>query len=547
MQIPADCELIPALRGGSGELEVNESLITGESDEVFKKPGDTLLSGSFVISGQATAKVCRVGEDCYAFSLMKGAKYLKKPVSRILFSLNKILKALTLIILPVSVLLFRSDTINNTVAAVLGMLPQGLILLTGLVMTLSVIRLSRHNILAQDMYCAETLARVDVLCLDKTGTITTGEMSVEQIIVQNNADLAEVEDALCALMLTLPDKNPTARAIRAAYSKPTDWEAISTTSFSSARKYSGAEFAGRGTYTLGAAKDAVDGKRTLMLAKNHAPIALIVLNDQIRPDVRATLNFFESQGVEIKVISGDNPETVRQAALAAGVKNAHNAIDMSSFNGDITEIAQKCTIFGRVTPHMKSELIKALKKTSTVGMVGDGVNDILPLKEADCSVAMRSGSDAARNVSSLVLLGDDFSALPKAVAEGRRSINNLERSAVLFLTKTAYSLILAVIFVFLNAPYPFLPIQMTLINGLFIGVPSFLLALEKNCNVVQGSFLTNVLKHALPYGACAALAVVLLPFSAAVNLSIASFAVLCRVCFLRRNKNHDTRKSPHLH
>jgi cation-transporting ATPase E len=539
MQIPADCELIPARRESSGELEVNESLITGESDEVFKKPGDTLLSGSFVISGQATAKVCRVGEDCYAFSLMKGAKYLKKPVSRILFSLNRILKALTLIILPVSVLLFRSDTINNTVAAVLGMLPQGLILLTGLVMALSVIRLSRHNILAQDMYCTETLARVDVLCLDKTGTITTGEMSVERVIVQNNADLAEVENALCALMHTLPDKNPTARAIRAAYSKPTDWEVISTTSFSSARKYSGAEFAGRGTYTLGAAKDAVDGKRTLMLAKNHAPIALVVLNDQIRPDVRATLNFFESQGVEIKIISGDNPETVRQAALAAGVKNAQNAIDMSSFSGDITEIAQKCTVFGRVTPHMKSELIKALKKTSTVGMVGDGVNDILPLKEADCSVAMRSGSDAARNVSSLVLLGDDFSALPKAVTEGRRSINNLERSAVLFLTKTAYSLILAVIFVFLDAPYPFLPIQMTLINGLFIGVPSFLLALEKNCNIVQGSFLTNVLKHALPYGACAALAVVLLPFCAPVNLSIASFAVLCRVCFLKRVDNAD--------
>jgi len=544
LQIPADCEV------QSGELEVNESLLTGESDAVFKKTGDFLLSGSFIISGEACAKVCKVGEDCYAFSLMKGAKYLKKPVSRILASLNKILKTLSVIILPVALLLLMNasdesfqTTVNSTVAAVLGMLPQGLVLLTGIVMAVSVIRLSKHNILAQDMYCAETLARVDVLCLDKTGTITTGDMSVERLILQNNADLREAEDALCALMRALPDKNPTAKAIRAAYSADPGWEAISTTPFSSARKQSGAEFKGRGSYTLGAASTAVDGKRTLMLSKDNHAIALLVFNDTIRPDVRETLDFFDRQCVEIKIISGDNPQTVQAAAFAAGVKNAENAIDMSEYAGDngncsakIAEIAEKCTVFGRVTPHLKLELIKTLKKNHTVGMVGDGVNDILPLREADCSVALQSGSDAARNVSSLILLGDDFSALPKAVAEGRRSINNLERSAVLFLTKTVYSLILAVVFVCLAAPYPFLPIQMTLINGLFIGLPSLLLALRKNRNIVQGGFLGNVLKKALPFGLFAALAVVFLPLPAPVSLGIASFAVLCIVCCFKEKQ-----------
>jgi cation-transporting ATPase E len=547
-QIPADCEVI------SGEIEVNESLVTGESDPVGKTAGDELLAGSFVICGEARAIVRKVGEDNFAYSIMKGAKYLKKPVSEMFRAIDRIVKGLAFIIIPVGVImliksLFLSeqlpDAINSTVASLLGMIPQGLILLTSTVMAISVIRLSRHKALARDMYCAETLARVDVLCLDKTGTITTGEMSVEKIIPLAGEELRAIEDALCALMQALPDKNPTAAAIRAVYNKPSDWIATQTVSFSSARKYSSADFDKHGSYTLGAASHAIDGKRTLALTKNNKPIAHIIISDTIRPEARKTLDFFDKQGVNIKIISGDNPVTVRQAAEAAGVKNADKFIDMSDANLDnIAEIAENYTIFGRVTPQQKLKLIKSLKNNHTVGMVGDGVNDVLPLKEADCSVAMQSGSEAARNVASLVLLDNNFASLPKAVAEGRRSINNLERSAGLFLTRTVYSLLLAVFFMFLPSPFPFIPIQLTLINGVFIGIPGFILALEKNTALVRGKFISNVLVKAIPYGLCAVFGIVTLAilsiafdFSdaelrtcATLILGITSFAILCRIC-----------------
>lgn len=544
-QIPADCEIL------TGETEVNESLLTGESDPVSKKTGDSLLSGSFVICGEATAIVRKVGEDSFAYGIMKGAKYLKKPSSKILYSVDRIIKIIAFIIIPIGLVLFLksllftednfNDAVNTSVAALIGMIPQGLILLTSITMAVSVLRLSRRNALARDIYCAETLARVNVLCLDKTGTLTTGEMTVEKILPQGQADLPDVENILSALMQALPDKNPTATAIR-NYIKQNaiscTWNVEKIMPFSSARKYSGAVFTRRGTYILCASDKNIENKRTLELKHDGNTVALITLNDIIRPEAKKALAFFAEQGVKIKIISGDNPQTVKNIAIAAGLQNAENCIDcidMSSVNNaDLSEIAEKYTIFGRVSPRMKLEIIKTLKKTNCVGMIGDGVNDVLPLKEADFSAAMQSGSEAARNVSSLVLLDNNFACLPEAVAEGRRSINNLERSAALFLTKTVYALILALIFLFPDMPYPFIPIQLTLINGLFIGLPSLFLALEKNNSLIRGDFLRNVMSKAFPYGLFTAFSVgVLVIFtntSATIVLGIASFVILCKIC-----------------
>ena len=580
-QIPADSTVI------SGEIEVNESLITGESDPIMKKGGDGLLSGSFVVCGEAYAVIRKVGKDNFAFSIIKGAKYLKKPVSEILRSVNGIVKTIAAVIIPIAVILtvksifFTGDNlpnaVNSSAAAVLGMIPQGLVLLTSVVMAVSAVRLSKHRILARDMYCTETLARVNVLCFDKTGTITSGEMRAEDLIPIGGGSVSEAEDALCALMEALPDKNPTALALRKAYTGKSGMEAAEAIPFSSARKWSGANFNNKGCYVLGAPefvfKDAwteelkqkheelvFAGKRVLVLAKSPGfikgealpqpleAVAILSIGDTVRPETGKTLAFFNKQGVTVKIISGDNPLTVKSAALSAGVKNAGKFIDMSGINpadtGEITRIAEEYTIFGRTTPALKLEIIKALKKNHTVGMVGDGVNDVLPMKEADVSIAMQSGSDAARNVSSLVLLDDRFGSLPKAVAEGRRSINNLERSAALFLTKTVYSSALAVIFLFLTVPYPFIPIQMTLINGLFIGFPSLILALEKNSGPIEGKFIVNVLAKAVPYGLCVVFGIGGLTFfaghfnftheqtraAATIILGMSSFAVLCGIC-----------------
>jgi cation-transporting ATPase E len=565
-QISADCEVL------SGEVEVNESLLTGESCPVVKKPGDVLLSGSFVVCGEARAAVRKIGADSFAFSIMKGAKYLKKPVSEIYRATDRLVRSLAVIIIPIGLILavksvFFTDeglngAVNSSVAAMIAMLPQGLILLTSIVMAVSVLRLSRHNCLCRDMYCAEALARADVLCLDKTGTITTGEMTLSELVPLGNADPDEIKTALCALMRVLPDKNPTATAIRAfvadtVYGVPA-WEPVSITPFSSARRFSGASFAEQGSYTLSAASESRESKRTLTLFKESTAVATLVFSDEIRPEARRTLEFFARQGVEIKIISGDDPAVVKAAASAVGVKQAEKYIDMSRISSNfvdndenesiavenLVEIVESYTIFGRVTPHMKLNLIKALKQRHTVGMVGDGVNDVLPLKEADFSAAMQSGSEAARNVASLVLLDNNFASLPKAVAEGRRSINNLERSAALFLTKTVYSLLLAVVYLFIAAPFPFIPIQMSLINGLFIGLPSLVLALEGNKRLIRGGYIKNVLSKAVPYGLSAsfglialAVSATLLDFtydqtrtSATIILGLASFAILCNLC-----------------
>lgn len=523
-----------------GEVEVNESLITGESDPVVKRVGDELLSGSFIVSGSCYAQVEHIGSENYANRIANDAKYIKKAHSEILHSLDFIVKTLGFTLIPIGLLLFSKqffilhDTLKNavvsTVAAMLGMIPEGLILLTSVVFAVSVLRLSKYKTLVQDLYCTESLARVDVLCLDKTGTITEGTMQVDELIPLEGFTEQDMTEALTALINVLSGDNPTSNAVKARFTGETSWTATETVAFSSARKWSGASFAAHGTYVMGAGefilRDRFDalreqteayaarGERVLLLARTDnaflegkalpddlQPVGLIAISDKIRAEAPETLRYFAEQGVTLKVISGDNAVTVSNIAQKAGLAGAENYCDASMLEteADTAAAIEQYTVFGRVTPQQKLQFVKALKENGhTVAMTGDGVNDVLALKEADCSIAMASGSDAARTVSNLVLLDSNFASMPQVVKEGRRSINNLQRSASLFLQKTIYSTVLSVLFIFLSASYPFEPIQLTFISTLTIGIPSFILALEPNRDRVRGSFLTNVLKKSFP-------------------------------------------------
>lgn len=523
-QIPVDCKIL------QGEILVNEALITGESEPITKTQGMKLLSGSFVVSGHAYVKTIHVGKDNYTAQISAEAKYIKKINSEILNFINKIIKYISIAIIPIGILLFitqmsKNGTIEDTaihvVAALIGMIPEGLVLLTSTVLAISVIRLAKHNVLVQELYCIETLARVDTICLDKTGTITKGEMEITGIIPLETSK-QECEEALSELSYHMENDNQTMEAISKKYSKENNNKVKKIIPFSSQTKWSGISFENI-SYIIGAPeiilKDTTKindklnkftkDSRVILLAKSNkqltkelpndiTPMGLIIISDKIRETAKVTLDYFKKQGVDIKLISGDNPVTVMGIAEKVGLNNL-NAIDMSKTNEDILDIVDDYNIFGRVTPNQKKEIILALKaKGHTVAMTGDGVNDVLALKEADCSIAMNSGSDAARNVSQLVLLDSDFSSLPKVVAEGRRSINNIQRSSSLFLCKTTYATLLAIIFVFLNSSYPFEPIQLTLTSTVTIGIPSFVLALEPNNERINGKIITNVLKRSLP-------------------------------------------------
>lgn len=522
-----------------GVIEVNESLITGEPDAITKHPGDQVMSGSCVISGKAKARVIHIGMDNFAMKISAGAKYFKKPNSTIWRSLMLIVKVMAAIIIPLGIALFcvkylvqHADlrhTVVTTIGSLVGMIPSGLAALSSAVFCISVIRLSRHKTLAQDMYCVETLARVDVLCLDKTGTITSGEMEVNGVRPRKDLKEDEFKRMLKNFIAASSDDNATAMALR-NYLESTEVTSSADylVAFSSIRKWSGASIGGR-SYVLGApefvldaTKDSVkavcdemaaQGYRVLAFASSKNPFneqklptqlrmeGYIFITDKVREEAPDTLRFFREQGVTLKIISGDNPVTVRAVALRAGLENCDDIIDMSTVAADanMVEIAEKYTIFGRVLPDQKLALVKALKQNKhTVAMTGDGVNDVLALKESDCSIAMASGSDAAKNVSSLVLLDSNFASLPKVVAEGRRSINNLERSASLFLVKTIYNFLLALIFLALPTGLPFEPKQLTLMSMVTIGIPSFILALEPNSERVTGRFLPKVLSSALP-------------------------------------------------
>lgn len=526
-QIVTDSKLL------SGEMLVNESLITGESEPVTKKRGDELLSGSFVVSGRGISETIHVGDENYTAKISAEAKYLKKVNSELMNFINKILKYVGIAIIPIGILFFISqleendtfaDAVVATVAGLIGMIPEGLVLLISTVLAISVIRLSKYNVLVQELYCIETLARVDTICLDKTGTLTTGEMDVSRIVPLGKFSENEVEEVLGSVSFHMDNDNQTMTALSKKFEKEDDKKVLEVVPFSSQAKWSGISFENE-SYVIGAPEiviknlksfqDVLDkytsSNRVVILAKSKrklnkqipddiSPMALIIINDKIRAEARDTLEFFKEQGVDIKLISGDNPKTVAGVAKKVGIENI-KYIDLSKTKRNILDLADEYNIFGRVKPDQKKEIILALKaKGKTVAMTGDGVNDVLALKEADCSVAMNSGSDAARNVSQLVLLDSNFSSMPKVVAEGRRSINNLQRSSSLFLCKTTYATLLAIIFVFLNRTYPFIPIQLTLTSVVTIGIPSFILALEPNRERLNGKIILNVLRRSLPTG-----------------------------------------------
>lgn len=537
-QICADAIVI------DGEVSVNESLLTGESDEISKKPGDELMSGSFIVSGECYARLDKVGEDSYISKLTLEAKAMNsEEQSEMIRVLDKLVGAVGILIIPIGLLLFGqqfffsgasfSKSITSMVAAVIGMIPEGLYLLASVALVVSVMRLASKKVLVHDMKCIETLARVNVLCVDKTGTITENTMEVNGEIPMDGYDsqsMAPLKQIISDFASAMSSDNITMKAMKDYFNKPSGRKAVSVSPFSSQFKYSGAAFED-GSYVLGAPEFVLredydnyreqieqyssEGYRVLVfgiydgvidgkaLTGKVTPLGLVFLSNPIRKEATETFKYFENQGVEIKVISGDNPVTVSQVALQAGIANADNYIDASTLTTDeaIEDAVLRYTVFGRVTPDQKRKFVRALKKAGrTVAMTGDGVNDVLALKDADCSVAMASGSDAAAQASQLVLLDSNFACMPSVVMEGRRVVNNIERSASLFLVKNIFSFLLSLFSVCFMINYPLEPSQISLISMFTIGVPAFFLALQPNKNIIQGHFLSNVLIKALPAG-----------------------------------------------
>lgn len=527
-----------------GEVAVNESLLTGETDEIFKKPGDTLMSGSFVVSGECCARLENVGADSYISQLTLEAKAMNcKEQSEMIRVLDKLVGVVGILIIPLGLLLFGqqffvskasfSSSIVSMVAAVIGMIPEGLYLLASVALAISVIRLSSKKVLVHDMKCIETFARVDVLCVDKTGTITENNMQVISTIPMegyNPSTGSGLKTMISDLVVSMPDGNITMQALKRFFKTPSDKKADVVIPFSSTYKYCGAAFSGD-AYVLGAPEFVLreDYDKFKVLIENYSsvgyrvlvfgrysgvpdgkelteavtPLGLILLANPIRKDAPETFRYFAEQGVAIKVISGDNPVTVSQVAMEAGIADAAKYIDMSTLHteDDIREAATQYTVFGRVTPVQKRQLVHALQSAGhTVGMTGDGVNDVLALKDADCSIAMASGCDAAAQVSQLVLLESDFASMPSVVMEGRRVVNNIERSASLFLVKNIFSFLMAVFSVCFRITYPLEPSQISLISMFTIGIPGFFLALQPNGDIIHGRFLSNVLIKALPAG-----------------------------------------------
>ena len=587
-QVPADVKVL------EGTVEVNESLLTGESDNLSKSQGDELFSGSFVTSGEACCQVIHVGKDNYASQITSEAKEFKRHNSELRNSLNAILKVISIIIVPLGAMLFYKqymivgdtlkDSVVNMVAAVLGMIPEGLVLLTSVALTLGSMVLATKKTLVQELYCIETLARVDTLCLDKTGTITEGTMKVEDVqlydtaqttVVQHTAKfdpetgepvqnvsalkpevtvsaekengqiqetvnsetvsqeerqkLQEIDHIMGNMMSVLHDQNATADALRKRFPSRNDLKLIHAIPFSSDRKYSGAVFEGRGTYLMGAAQFlfpegneellehcssyAQEGYRILVLAHSEQetkgterptglePLGLFLITDVIREEAPDTLAFFDSQGVDLKVISGDDPVTVSAIAKKAGLKNANHYIDATTIktSEEMQRAVAECSVFGRVTPQQKKQMVQALQSQKhTVAMTGDGVNDVLALKEADCSIAMAAGSDAAKNIANVVLLDSNFGAMPHIVNQGRRVVNNIRSAASMFLIKTIFSVLQSLITIFFGDAYPFEPIQMSLISACAVGIPTFLLTQENNYNKIDHTFLRHVFMNAFP-------------------------------------------------
>ena len=536
-QICADA----VVRGG--QLQVNESLITGEADPIVKGEGDELKSGSFVVAGSGRAQLTRVGGDSFAARLSAEAKANPRAAkSEMMRSLDKLIRVVGFALIPVGVLLFWQeyqvlrlglrDSVESTVAALVGMIPEGLYLLTSIAMAASALKLTKRRVLVQDMNCIETLARVDVLCVDKTGTITEPKMEVENVVPLTADPPERLEDILAAIYSAEEPDNDTGRAMAELFARESNWECLRRVPFTSQIKWSAACFRDHGAFLVGAPEfimgqrydemkeDVLEwssrGYRVLLVAAYAGdptpgelaadaltPLALVLLTNRIRPEALKTFEYFARQGVSIRVISGDNPATVSEVARRAGIQGAEHYIDANELRDeeDFAWAAEHCVVFGRVTPDKKKALIRAFKAAGhTVAMTGDGVNDVLAMKESDCGIAMASGAQAASQVAQLVLLDSDFGAMPGIVGEGRRVINNIQRAATLFLVKNIFSLGLSILTLFTNWPYPMIPIHLTVISSLTIGVPSFFLAMEPNYERVTGRFLRSVLRRALPGG-----------------------------------------------
>lgn len=543
-QIPCDCVLL------QGNAEVNESLLTGESVPVKKQCGDSLLGGSFVVGGTCFARADKIGTDSYVQQLSLKAKLQKSTNSKLLNAMNAIIKTVGVAIFPIGIVMaiinygalsgalvgetLIQQTVIKTSTVVIGMIPSGLFLLTTMALFVGILNLTKVNTHVKELYSLEMLARVDVLCLDKTGTITDGNMVVKELIDLDNSLAIPNAHAIYAMQVALCDNNQTAIALRDYFHNGTALDANELIPFSSDKKYSAVSFEQYGTYVLGAPnyvfknlddeiafqvkKHASLGRRILVLAhsplaitngdlpQDVKPVALIVIEDNIRPEAIETIKYFMENGVEVKVISGDDPLTVSEIAKRAGIVGAEKYINLDGkSNEELFEIADKYTVFGRVSPEQKATLVKALKKCGhTVAMTGDGVNDILAMKEADCSVTVASGSSAAKSVAHLILLDNNFNSLPKVVTEGRRVINNIQRTASLFLVKTIFTAINAIIAIINGSEYPFSPTMMVMFEVFIIGLPAFFLSLQPNNERVEGNFILQVFANAIP-GALAVL------------------------------------------
>lgn len=530
----------------SDGLEVNESLLTGEADAVLKKPGDILYSGSFVVAGSGTARITKAGDNCYAAKLAQKARTKKRATSEMQLAIRRIIFIVSIAIIPVGIGLFTtqrilgglsiSDAIVKTVAGVIGMIPEGLVLLTSVSFILGVGRLAKKKALVQEMEAIEALARVNVLCLDKTGTITTGELSVEEVIPLSSYTISKINDIMKAFCHAFAETNQTGEALKRYFGDSSHSEITESLPFSSSRKYSGIKLSDNKSYLLGAPEFLIaqtsetkplfrqienysaKGYRVLLLGicdnlqkpssseNEFSPVGLILISDCIRDDAAEIFSFFYDRKVEIKIISGDNPMTVSKIAVRAGLLDGENCIDARELPEDVDSLRQivdKYTVFGRVTPEQKQLLVQAFQANGKVtGMVGDGVNDVLAIKDSDCGIAMAAGTNAAKQSAHIVLLDSDFASMKDIVKEGRTIIANIERVSALYLTKTIYSILLCIIFICLRKAYPFIPIQLSLIGATAIGIPSFFLTLEQHEAVSTTGFLRNVMKISLP---CASL------------------------------------------
>ena len=532
-QIPSDCKII------DGKVEANESLLTGESNAIEKTSGDWLLSGSFIVSGQCYAKVEKIGKDNYVYQMAKKAKEFKAPESNLFKDLNRLIKYIGIALVPIGILTFLKqytagaslkDLITYTSGALTSMIPAGMFLLVTVALAIGVIKLARKKTLVRDLYSIEMLARTNVLCLDKTGTITDGTMKVVDYMTFTNRRKASITKILTNILNLQKTINSTSSAMIKEFGRHQDYTALNTLEFSSERKYSITQFSNKKIYFLGAytrigckltpeqlefvKQQQSKGLRIIALAESESEkfdkdmsgkdstlLALIVLEEHIRDDAIETIQWFKDNGVEIKIISGDDPATVSKIAQRVGVENSDKYLSLENLSTkEVEQMADQFTVFGRVTPEQKYTIVKALKnKGKVVAMTGDGVNDTLALKEADCSIAMADGSEVARNISKLVLLESNFSSLPSVVKEGRQVVNNVQNSSSLFLMKTFFAITLTIITLFLpQITYPYRPSMMLLLEAFVIGIPSFMLTFEPNTKPIKGNFIPQVMKRSLP-------------------------------------------------